>query len=709
MITERQNIDISNLDLDCATIIYANDKQGNPYEIYRLHGAENRTWVDLENISQYAPNAAIAVEDQRFMHHKGVDFKRTATAFLNSFLHIFGGTQGGSTITQQLVKNITGDKQIRASRKVREIISALCLEKRHTKQEILEAYLNVVYFGNNINGIEAAANFYFDKPAKDLTLQETVAIIAITKHPVRYDPFVHPENNKARRQHILKKMLEFNFIKPADYNKAAAGELKLTEKKNHRKDSVTSYFIDHLIESVIAGLVEQYGFTRQYATKQIFRGGYRIYSTVDERVQHLLEEKLANPVDLSHVRGGQGELQASMVILAPNGAIQGLVGGVGEKKISRGLNRATLTKRQPGSTIKPVAVYALAMENNLVHYSSLVEDQPIKLGNKVWPANAYGRYYGNILLPKALEESSNAVAVRTCQKLTPQKSFAFLKNNLGLDSLVESKTVKGKIYNDKNLASMALGAVTDGVSLLELTGAYQIFCNGGYFAKPYCYTKVVDRRGNAVLEQATKPQQVITKSTAIVMNHLLRNVVTAGTGRTANFKQLPIFGKTGTTSEEKDAWFVGATPYFLCGVWVGYDRPATMLQLWPHYPPTHLWRTVMEPLHKNLQPKEFIEDPDVLVCPYCNRTGLLAGQHCKAVSHGFYSKSKLPPRCSALHIQDNEPEPPTNAIPPAEPTNEQQSTPAAVTATNTAAAAPIQVTPTPASNNQQLPTAEPVA
>ena len=653
IVKNRPNIDISNLNLNYTTIIYANDKQNQPYEVERIHSVENRIWVNLDEIPSYVANAAIAVEDQRFMHHHGVDFKRTIFAFLNEIFHFGSGRQGGSTITQQLIKNITGDNKVQATRKLREMISALYLEKQATKEEILEAYLNVVYFGNNTNGIEAAANLYFNKHAKDLTLQEAVAIVAITKYPVRYDLFTHPENNKTRREYILAKMLEFNFITKDEYDEAISGELIVNDRNNPRTKNTTinSYFVDYLINDVINSLVEKYGYTRQYATKQIYSGGYRIYSTMDEHVQNILQDKFENSSAFSRVSGGKGDVQAAMVVLDNNGHLVGIVGGRGVKTINRGLNRATDTKRQPGSAIKSIAVYALAIEKNALHYSSLVKDSPHhKLNDKDWPKNAYGYYHGNMLLPGAISQSSNAVAVNVCDMLGAENCFNFMKNKLHLDSLVESKTINNKIFSDKNLASMALGALTDGVSVLELTSAYQIFANGGTYNQPHAYYKVLDSHGKVVLENTDAPQRVISKSTSIVMNKLLQGVVTNGTGRAAKLNNFAVAGKTGTTSDDKDVWFVGSTPYYTAGVWVGYDIPHEMHNLWPNYPPTNIWREVMEDIHKDLPKVDFLKDEaNIVPHKYCNKTGLLASPTCSDCSYGLYRKQNVPATCPGNH------------------------------------------------------------
>ncbi|GHU86675.1 hypothetical protein FACS1894198_6960 [Clostridia bacterium] len=471
--------DIDSCITNFSTIIYATNKQDNPYEVCKLHGSENRIWVNYEDLPEYIGNAAIAVEDKRFLHHRGVDLVRTAAAFLNEIFPFLHGRQGGSTITQQVVRNVTGDNAPTIPRKIREIIRALYLEKKLTKQEILERYLNAVTFGNNVYGVEAAANLYFNKSAKDLTLHEAAAIIGITRWPVGYDPFLKPEANKKRQKYVLKLMLESDFITKEQYDKAVSAELKLADVNNpkNKTGGVNSYFVDHIITNVAEDLMKKYGYTRKYAEKQIYGGGYRIYTTMDEPIQDILEGEFEASSVFSHVTNGKN-LQAAMVIMDPNGAVKGIVGGIGKKKVNRGLNRATGTTRQPGSAIKPVSVYALAIDNNLLNYSSRVLDKPLneaKDGKPAWPQNVSRKYDGDIPLTSAIEWSSNAVAVQTCNQLGPQNCLNFMKQKLGITTLVENSGRKGMIFTDAGLAQMGLGALTYGVKVFELTGAYQIY------------------------------------------------------------------------------------------------------------------------------------------------------------------------------------------------------------------------------------------
>ncbi|MBP0979070.1 MAG: PBP1A family penicillin-binding protein [Oscillospiraceae bacterium] len=638
LLSGNEALDLDNYKVNYTTIIYANDKKtGEPKEIQRIFKNENRIWIDIDKMPKYLMHAVIAIEDQRYLEHKGVDWKRTAGAFLNEFLHIYGKRQGGSTITQQLIKNITQKNEVKYQRKIREILEAIYLEKNYSKEQIIEAYLNIVYFGNGANGIQAAANTYFNKDAKDLSLIEAASIVGITQNPAKYNPFKNYEENKNRRNYILKKMLDLGLIKDEDiYKKAVEQDIELVEKEiDQEEHKVQSYFVDNLIEEIIDDLVEEKGYTRAYAEDQLFSGGFKIYSTVDTQIQNHLEKKFEDdntfPVHRSEIQP-----QSAMVILDPNGKILGLVGGRGKKEAARIYNRATQAKRQPGSTIKPIAVYGPAIEYDLITYSSILEDSPIEVGGKKWPVNYYGSYYGNMTVDRAVQISNNTLPVKICRDMTPIKSFNFLTKKLKMTSLIEEKKIDGRIFSDINLSGMALGGVTEGIRVLELAGAYQIYANGGYFTKPYSYTKILDSKGNLILEKDIMPTSVISPETSMIMNQLLQRVINgpSGTGRAAKFGSMPLAGKTGSTSDDKDLWFVGMSPYYIGVVWYGYDNPKQVM--YGQYPTPVIWKKVMEPLHANLPVATFPVCSEVIKAPYCAQTGHLAGPYCPVGGEGYY-------------------------------------------------------------------------
>ncbi len=648
LMSGNEALNLDNYRVNYTTIVYANNKKTNePVAINKFYKNENRIWVDVERMPKYLMQAVIAIEDQRYLQHKGVDWKRTIGAFANEILHIYGGRQGGSTITQQLIKNITKKDEIKYERKIQEILEAIYLEKNYSKEQIIEGYLNIVYFGSGANGIQAAANTYFNKDVKDLTLVESAAIVGITKNPTEYNPFNNPEANKKRRNYILKKMLELGFITDEEVYKSAIKEdIQLVEKEEENTETkVQSYFVDNLIEEVISDLVKEKGYTRAYAENQFFSGGFRIYSTVDVDIQAHMEAKFEDDKTFPSLKAGN-KPQAAMVILDPNGKILGMVGGRGKKEAARVYNRATQAKRQPGSTMKPIGVYGPAVEYNLTTYSSLWDDEPIDVDGKKWPRNYYGSYYGKMTVDKAIQMSTNTIPVRICRELTPLKSFNFLTTKLGISTLVKEERINGKIFSDVNLSGMALGGLTRGVTVLELAGAYQIYANGGYFTKPYSYTKILDIKGNLVLEKDVTPKSVISPETSMVMNQLLQRVINGpnGTGKAAKFGSLPLAGKTGSTSDDKDLWFVGMSPYYIGVVWYGYDEPNQVR--YGYYPTPIIWKNIMEPLHRNLPNNSFPVAGNVVKLPYCGATGNIAGAYCPIGGEGYYKAYNKPGVCT---------------------------------------------------------------
>jgi len=652
-----EEINLEKVPMSYTTIIYAYDENDKEVELQRLYaGGQNRIWVYYEDINQYTKDAIVAVEDKRFWTHSGVDWRRTLGAFLNMFVPLSGTTSGGgSTITQQLIKNITQDDDFRVERKVREIFRALNLSNRYSREQILEAYLNVVPFGNGTNGIQAAANLYFDKDAKDLTLAECTAIVGITQYPGLYDPFVNPEDNKKRQTYILDEMLAQKFIIQAEYDKAIKEELNFQRNKHYENMNTTqSYFVDHVINEVISDLMEEKGYTYKHASEQIYEGGYRIYATVNLDIQKHLEE-IYSTTDNFPTIYNEVYPQSASVILEPNGKIVAMVGGIGEKEGARVLNRATQSKRQPGSSIKPLAAYALSFELDRITWSTKIEDSPIpKPGapNTMWPSNYYHSYDGLMTVDEAIQRSTNTVAVKLVQALTERRVFDFLKNDLNFHSLVESQSIGNQIVSDVNLSSMALGGMTYGVTPLEMAGGYQIYDNGGLFTSPYAYTKVLDSQDRVVMEKDTIGRQAISEDTSVVINKLLQRVVTGprGTGRSANLGTMPTAGKTGTSSEDVDQWFIGMTPYYVCQVWMGYDKQTYVDQngytrtntiRYGSYPPPILFKTIMAPIHEGLEQKAFLESEGVISKQYCTITGDIAADGCPAAAGWFKKRGPM--------------------------------------------------------------------
>ncbi|MDL2233335.1 PBP1A family penicillin-binding protein [Ruminococcaceae bacterium OttesenSCG-928-L11] len=675
-------ISIDSIKMGYTSIIYATNSDGELYELQRLYNTDgNRIWVDYDDINQYTKDAMVAIEDKRFWTHDGVDWRRSFGAFVNLFLP--GASRGGgSTIHQQLVKNVTKDDDYRIDRKVREIFRAINLGQNYTHEQVLEAYLNVVPFGNNTNGIQAAANTYFSKEAKDLTLAEAACIVGITQKPTANNPFLYPEANKNRQEHVLSEMFKQERITEAEYEKALKEPLNFKKSEHYESiNAVQSYFVDHVIEAVIADLMEMKGWTYTYAAERLYKDGYKIYTTMDAEIQTHLENYYSSWDNFPQEVYNEIKPQSACVITDLNGKILGLVGGVGEKTVSRGFNRATMAKRHPGSSIKPIGVYALAMEYNQITWSTLIDDNPIELTpGRFYPSNFDHVYRGPVTVDYAIQKSVNTVAVRLTEMLTPKLVYDFLTNRLHMNNLVEYR--RGS--TDIDLGPMALGSLTDGLTPLEMAGGYQIFANGGYYTEPYCYTKVEDAEGKVVLQADTTQNRVISEETAGVMTKLLQRVTTGpnGTGVRANLPNMPTAGKTGTSTDDVDQWFVGFTPYYVCQVWLGYDEKLKENNYgeirYRYYPPPYIFRDIMEPLHEELEYKNFEISDNVVSMTYCTRTGDLASTACTSIDVGWYKKSNLPPTCSGncaepIVVAPIEPEDDDDAPRPITPSNSDDS------------------------------------
>ena len=603
---------IRNLELNMTTVIYAQNSKGEWEEYKRVHGDENRIWISLNKIPKKLQNAFIAIEDEDFEKHHGVDWQRTIMAVANQVLKFSEVDFGASTITQQLVKNITSDKAKVYKRKVREICRALLIEDELSKDEILEAYLNTIALGNGINGVQVAANYYFNKEVKDLTLAECAAIAAITKNPSRYNPVTNMEENTARRRVVIKKMYDLGYISYEECQKAYYEEIKLDFSQKETLDSeINDYFVDTLIEDVIDDLAVKYNCDKEIASQMFYNGGFKIYSTVNPSIQNIMEETYSKEsryfYEMRKNDEGENErVQSAMTIMDYSGHIVGIVGGAGEKTVNRGLNRAYNVPRQPGSTMKPLGVYSLVIENDIAGYTTTVLDEPVKHyypDGKSGPREWFGNYMGKVPLNYALRHSMNAVPVRLLEKVGIEESYKFLTKNLNFKHLVEQ---------DKNASSLALGGCTYGITPTESAAAFAIFGNGGMYYEPTTYYKIVDINGKTILEQNKKGKRAIGEDTATIMNHLLREVVykEGGTGRTVagfNYK-MKAYAKTGTSSDTKDSWLVAGTPYYVGSVWYGFDHNQ---RVYNTSAAKSIWRDIMREIHKDLEVKEFENSEDV--------------------------------------------------------------------------------------------------
>ncbi len=650
--TMSENLD--DLKLNFTTTIYVQNKETSEWSEYqRLHGEFNRIWVSYdpqsakaveegyEGIPQNLVNAYVAIEDKRFYSHDGVDWKRTFAAFANMFLHFYSSNQGGSTITQQLVKNLTSDNEQRASRKVREIMRARYLESNYAKDTIIECYLNTIAMGHGIYGVGVASNYYFNKDTKDLTLAECACLAAITKSPSYYAPDDQPENNKRRRDTVLDEMLSQGYITEEECQKAKSEEIEITATKEALNESeVNSYAIDALIRQVTKGIAEKYNYDEAHAASNFYSGGYKIYTTIDPNVQNTIDKVFTNS-NAYAIKGANGKtLQGAITVMDYNGHVLGLSGGIGEKTTNLGMsgfNRATDAIRQPGSTMKPLAAYAPSIENNLITYSSIVNDTATYYG-KWKPVNWYKGYWGNITVQYALERSVNSIPVALVDKLTPQVSFDFITKKLGVTTLTSE---------DVNYSPLGMGGTNGGITTFESAAAYAVFGNGGLYYKPTLYYKVCDQHDNVILEQEKEPQIAISEDTATVMNRLLQNVVygSQGTGKGASgyVSNMRIYAKTGTSNDSNDLWFVGGTPYYVASCWCGYDQMQNISQ---STIAMKMWGAVMSEIHKGLEAKAFETSEFASAYYYCTSSGNLATAGCPNKALGWYKKDNIPKCCT---------------------------------------------------------------
>ena len=553
------------------------DINGN--EIANVHATENREPVKLAQIPQNLQNAFVAVEDNRFYEHMGIDPRGILRA---AYANVTGRTisEGGSTITQQLAKNayLTQDQTIK--RKVQEVFLALQIERQYTKQEILELYLNQIYFGQGAYGVQAAAKTYFGKNVEDLDLNECAMLAGIPKSPNYYSPFNNFNAAQERKEVVLDQMEKYGYINHATARKTAEAKPTLANK-TPAKDTTGAYFIDYITQKVID----------RYGADAIYKEGLKIYTTIDMTMQKAAEEA-AHTVAVQRTDGnGVQQPQMALVAIDPHtGYIKAMVGGRGTDQF----NRATMAERQPGSSFKPF-VFAAALEAN---YSpdTIIDDSPIKIGG--WsPKNYSGNYSGKVTLRTVARYSLNVPTVKIAQKIGIEKPIYYAQE-MGITTLV----LDGE-RNDKNF-STALGGLTKGVTPLELTSAYGTFANKGIHVEPVAIVKILDRNGK-VLEQAElKQKSVIKESSAAALTSMLQDVVQHGTGTRANIGR-PAAGKTGTTDNYHDAWFVGYTPDLVAGVWIGNDDNTSMGVMSGGMAPAEMWKAFMQKVVAGTPAKNF--------------------------------------------------------------------------------------------------------
>jgi len=654
VIDKTDSIDLEELQLlKLTSFIY--DKDGA--EIGNLYDSENRVIVEYKNVPTSVVDAVISIEDERFFSHGGIDIKRTAGAV---FSYIFNGGDstagGGSTITQQLVKNIMNDKETSWTRKIREWYRAISLESKLSKEQILESYLNTIYLGDGSYGVEVASQNYFGKSLKDINIAESAILAAAIQSPEATNPYKSEEAKKKlleRKDLVLKQMLKLGKITQVQYDEASKFEVVFKKESVSGSEKIQTYFVDAVIEQVIADLQDQRGVTRGVAIKMLYSDGYKIYSTEDPAVQKAIDEAYNN-AKLFYTDKKGDFMQSSMVVMdQATGNVAGLIGGADPKTGTLTLNRATQTYRQPGSTMKPLGAYGPAFEQGVLAPGMGLDDSQFTIGS--WtPVNYYGYYNGYVTARTAISKSMNIPAVRANMRAGVEAAYLFAKNT-GLVDLVPSGA-----RNDKSSASLALGGVTKGFTVLEMANAYSTIANGGIYMTPKLYTKVLDKNDKEVLKQDTTAKRVMKDSTAYMLTDCLQTVVKTGTGAgIIKVGNMPVAGKTGNTDSDKDQWFIGYSPYYTIAAWNGYDDPRAIgyrssVGAYP-YTAMVVFNTVLNAISKGQTVKQFEKPASVITASVCRISGLVATDACRNDPRGdqtitdIFAVGSVPTKTCDIH------------------------------------------------------------
>ena len=622
--------------------------------IANLSGDEKRKIITLEDMSTYLPKAYVAIEDERFYKHSGVDFKRTAGAILNT---VFTGSSsyGGSTITQQLVKNITKDDEASGLagifRKIKEWAKAYQVERMISKDQILELYLNILFVGGegNLHGVELGAEYYFNKSAKDLSLAECAYMAGINSSPMSYNPFDTSTDNtekiKNKTKTVLEKMKELEYINDEEYNTAVA---EVDNGLNFQKGEIStgsnySYHTDAVLDQVINQVMEERGVSRQIAENYVYSSGLTIYSTVDANIQARLEEEYQKEkyIKSGRDKNADGTLvndhtQSGMAIIDyKTGNVVGIAGGLGEKDAA-GWNRATHMRRQQGSAIKPIADVAPALEEGIITPATIYDDVKTNFGGDYEPKNEGDDYDGLINIRQFIAVSHNIPALKIMKELSPAKSLEYL-NKMGMTSLTKEQD---------NVLSLAIGGSSNGSSPLEMAAAYGTIANDGVYITPTFYTKVVDSSGNTVLTPNQEKTRVFSEQTAYLVKSITEEPVTAsnGTATYCKISGMDVAAKTGTTDDSYDRWLCGFTPYYAAATWFGYDTNEEV-RGFSQNPAGQIWDAVMTDIHKNLEKATFTKPSGIVEQTVCRKTGCLATTGCTDTYKEIFQSSNLPEKC----------------------------------------------------------------
>ena len=693
ILTEADNWSIEDYDLERTSFIYYVDNGGNIQQLQQIYTATDRQWAALDEIPQALIDAAVAIEDKRFYEHQGVDWITTVKACLNMF---FGGDDqfGGSTITQQLVKNLTEEKSVTVQRKVMEIFRAQMFERRYDKDLIMEYYLNEIFLGRGCYGVKSAAAEYFGKELQSLSVAECAALISITNNPSLFNPYSDnvfeyegeetdgAGRNRSRQLKVLYQMYEQGYLTREEYEEARDQELvfkagiadedrwtvcescgyegtrsnfpgegdahycplcdSLTSVSTSASQHIYSWFVDAVIVDFASYLAEQDGknweelstAARDSYLSRIQKGGYHIYTTLDMDVQKQVDAIYEDLSNIPKAWNTEQQLQSAIVVIDNDtGDVVALSGGVGEKTDFLGYNRATQAKLQTGSAQKPISVYAPAFESGKVTPATVFKDLPVLYTDGHWPKNDNRQYQYARTVYQGIVSSINTVSVRTLDAIGHDYAYSFAKYNFGQDHLVEQYETDGEIKSDVGRAPLALGALTVGATVREMSAAYATFANDGTWREPRLYTKVYNSEGDLVVDNTQEKRNILSDKTINYINYCLYNAANNGTGAAAVFGGQSIAGKTGTTSSNRDRWFCGYTAHYTAAVWCGYDQPEQITV--GTNPAAILWRKVMQPVHKGLPNEGLYNGGAFRSVSVCLDSGKIATAACRSDVRGM--------------------------------------------------------------------------
>lgn len=713
------DISLEDVELNYSSFVYAKDSNGNDVVMKQLSADENRVWVDLVDLPQHTINAFVSAEDARFFDHDGVDWKRTVAVTVKALFS--GGTEGGSTITQQLVRDITGDSDVNFGRKLREIFRALALEQKHTKQDILESYLNRIAFGGTSYGIASASLRYFDKEPSQLTIAESAILAGMVRSPSNFNPYANLSKCRQYQLRALKNMYDYGYLTTQEYEDAVneqvkfrlpvkgddfgyvderyneyygiadeedndlyyenlsweeigedekAEENEVPYKWNGDYEVTQDWYMDAAIYQVVEHLAEMKGITKEAARTLLYNGGYSVYMNVNLDLQAKISELFEDPRTcimesaLDYTKDKKDCLQAAFVLMNYSGDVLAVAGGLGEKEGDNCFNRASQAKQVIGSTIKPLAVYSVAIENNAIYYSTMIKDISGKIDadtagvdienpingydeedNTVrWPHNYEEEGFGSekyVTAYYGLYKSMNTIAVNTLSRVGVVKAFEQLnKFGFNLDAT-----------NDVAWSPLALGQLTNGITLTDLAAAYAIMGSGGLYYEPYFYSQVLDSDGKVVLSQNSVGTQLLSSDTAWVVNRMMKGVVTDqnGSGRHAALENIEVIGKTGTANDMSALLFCGLTPSYVGAYRVSFDDNDEIFKTDGWITIAKVWGNVMREICDTSYPQNFIADPNVVETNYCTETGLIATSRCPSTAIGYYRPSNIPASCDSKH------------------------------------------------------------